>query len=98
MMIPHIIFVDNTPIFYDASPTQLCYLRCILICFKAVSSMRIDENETEIVPIGEGLNFFMNFQAIIMAVVFPLFLRNTWVCLWELASRQGTSWTLSIYH
>ena len=57
MMIPLIIFVDNTPIFYDASPTQLCYLRWILICFKAVSRLRINENETEIVPIGEGLKF-----------------------------------------
>lgn len=54
--ISHLQFVDDTMIFCDADVCQLGYLRCILSCFEAVSSLHINLAKSELFPVGEVSN------------------------------------------
>jgi hypothetical protein len=53
MVIFHLHFADDPLIFCDAGSIQLCYLRCILICFEEVSSLRINLSKSENVLVRE---------------------------------------------
>ena len=33
--------------------TQLCHLRCVLLCFEAVSGLKVNLAKSEITPIGD---------------------------------------------
>jgi hypothetical protein len=50
--ISHILFADDTLIFYVANLDYLCLLRCLFLCFEAVSGLRINLAKSELVPIG----------------------------------------------
>ena len=56
MVISHLLFINDILIFCNVNSIQLCYLRCILICFKAVSGLRINLSIYENLPIGEVMN------------------------------------------
>lgn len=51
-MISHLLFVDDTLILCDPEPDQIGYLKCILLCFEAVSGLKIYLSKTEMVPVG----------------------------------------------
>ena len=36
MVVSHLLFTDDTLIFYEPNVEQLCNLRCLLLCFEAV--------------------------------------------------------------
>jgi hypothetical protein len=42
MMVSHLLFVDDTLIFCDPNVDQFRDLRCLLLCFKAVSGLKIN--------------------------------------------------------
>ncbi len=42
LMVSHILFADDTLIFCGKDPTQLCYLKCILLFFEAISGLKIN--------------------------------------------------------
>jgi hypothetical protein len=48
----HLLFVDDTLIFYEANCEQLCNLRCLL-CFEAVSGLKVNLTKSEIVLVGD---------------------------------------------
>ena len=56
MMVSHLLFVDDTLIFYDVDPNQLVILREILTRFKEVLGLRINLGKSKLVPIGEVHN------------------------------------------
>ena len=53
LSISHLLFGDDTLIFYDADVEQLHNLRCLFFCFEAASGLKINLSKSEIVPIGE---------------------------------------------
>ena len=56
LMISNLLFVDNTLIFCDADVDQIGYLKCTLLCFEAVSGLRVNLGKSEMVPIGNVPN------------------------------------------
>lgn len=56
MSISHLLFVDDTLVFCDADKDQIHHLRCILLCFEAVSGLHINLAKSEMVPIGMVAN------------------------------------------
>jgi hypothetical protein len=50
--ISHFLFPDDTLIFYVADPDHLCHLRCLFLCFEAVSSLKINLAKLELVLVG----------------------------------------------
>ena len=56
LMISNFLFVDDTLIFCDADVDQIGYLKCTLLCFEAVSGLRVNLVKSEMVPIGNVSN------------------------------------------
>jgi hypothetical protein len=54
--ISHLLFVDDTLIFSEANPDHLCNLRCLFLCFEAVSGLRINLAKSEFVLVGNVIN------------------------------------------
>ena len=52
LLISHFLFADDTLILCGSTPEQIGYLRCILLCFEAVSGSRVNFSKSEMVPIG----------------------------------------------
>ena len=64
MSISHLLFTDDILVFCDADIDQIHHLRCILLCFEAVSGLHINLAKSEMVPIGmlaniESMDGFM---------------------------------------
>ena len=51
--ISHLLFADDTILFYDASREQLLYVRMVLIFFEAITGLKVNVGKREIVPVGE---------------------------------------------
>ena len=56
MIVPHLLFADDTLIFCNADPNQLVSLREILNRFEEVSRLRINLGKSELVLVGEVRN------------------------------------------
>jgi hypothetical protein len=56
LCISHILYADNTILFCDADLDQLIYVRIVLTCFEAVTSLRVNMAKSEMVPVGEVQN------------------------------------------
>lgn len=54
--ISHLLFADDTLILCDANDEQLRNLRRLLLCFEAVSGLRINLGKSEAIPVGEVAN------------------------------------------
>ena len=51
--VSHLLFADDTLIFYDANPSQLLFLRLVLTWFEAVYGLRINLGKSELVSVGD---------------------------------------------
>uniref|UniRef100_A0A2N9FW06 Reverse transcriptase domain-containing protein n=1 Tax=Fagus sylvatica TaxID=28930 RepID=A0A2N9FW06_FAGSY len=51
--VSHLLYANDTILFCDADLEQLLYIRMALTCFEAVTSLRVNMNKSEMVPIGE---------------------------------------------
>ena len=51
--ISHLLFVDDTIFFCDASREQLLSIRLTFSCFQAFTSLKVNVGKSEIVPVGE---------------------------------------------
>ena len=51
--VSHLLYADDTILFCDAHPEQLLYIRMILTCFEAVTSLKVNMTKSEMVPIEE---------------------------------------------
>ena len=54
--ISHLLFVDDTILFCDASRDQLLSIRLVLSCFQAFTGLKVNVGKSEIVPVGEVNN------------------------------------------
>lgn len=48
----HLLYVVNIIIFCEANVEQLIYLNWILIWFKAISSLKVNMEKSELIPMG----------------------------------------------
>jgi exonuclease III len=56
LVVAHSLFADDTLIFCEACPEQLRYVRLILLCFEAVSGLKINLGKSELMAVGEVEN------------------------------------------
>lgn len=54
--VSHLLFADDTIVFCNARVDQMRYLRCILLCFQALSGLKINLAKSEIIPVGDNEN------------------------------------------
>ncbi|XP_028067083.1 uncharacterized protein LOC114269911 [Camellia sinensis] len=51
--VSHLFYADDALIFCDAEEEHIGYLRCVLLCFEAVSGLRVNLAKSELIPVGE---------------------------------------------
>ena len=51
--ISHLLFADDTILFFDASRDQLLSIRLALTCFQAFTGLKLNVGKSEIVPVGK---------------------------------------------
>ena len=54
--VSHLLFADDTILFCDADVEQILHVRMLLLCFQAVTSLKVNVSKSELVPIGEVNN------------------------------------------
>jgi hypothetical protein len=54
--IPHLLFADDIFFFCGANPNHLHLLRCLLLCFEAVSGLKINLPKPALVLVGNVNN------------------------------------------
>ena len=52
LTISHLLYVDDTILFYDANPEQQMYLGWTLMQFEAIFGLRINLSKSKIIPVG----------------------------------------------
>ncbi|RVW38193.1 LINE-1 reverse transcriptase-like [Vitis vinifera] len=52
ILILHLLFADDTLVFCEASQDQMTYLSWLLMWFQACSSLRINLEKSELIPVG----------------------------------------------
>lgn len=53
MTVSYLLFDDGTILFNDAISKQPGYIRAVLLCFEAISRLRVNVSKNELVPVGE---------------------------------------------
>jgi hypothetical protein len=56
LCISHLLYVDDTILFYDAKLDQLLNIRMVLTCFEAVIGLRVNMAKSEMIPVGKVWN------------------------------------------
>ena len=61
VQVSHLLFVDDTLVFYKASQDQITYLCWLLMWFEAISRLRINLEKRELIPVErvENLNVLL---------------------------------------
>ena len=54
--VSHLLFADNTILFYDANEEQILHVRMLLLCFQAMTGLKVNTLKSKMVPIGEVPN------------------------------------------
>ena len=51
--VSHLLFVNDTIMFCDADEEQILHVRMLILCFQAVTGLKVNALKSEMVPIGE---------------------------------------------
>ena len=54
--VSHLLFADDTILFCNVDEEQILHVRMLLLCFQAVTGLRVNALKSEMVPIGEVPN------------------------------------------
>ena len=54
--VSHLLFADDTILFCDANEEQIVHVRMLLLCFEAVTGLKVNALKSKMVPIGEVPN------------------------------------------
>ena len=54
--VSHLLFLDDTILFCDASREQILSIRLVLTCFQAFTGLNVNVGKSEIAPVGEVRN------------------------------------------
>lgn len=54
--VSHLLFADDTLLFCDTDPGHMQTLKALLICFYAVSGLKVNRGKSEMVPVGDVRN------------------------------------------
>ena len=57
--VSHLLFADDTILFCNANDEQILHIRMLLLCFQAVTGLKVNALKSEMVPIGEVPNVFV---------------------------------------
>ena len=57
--VSHLLFVDDTILFCDANEEQIIHVRMLLLCFQAMTGLKVNALKSEMVPIEEVPNVFV---------------------------------------
>lgn len=49
----HLLFTDDTILFYDSVAKRILHIRMLLLCFQAMTSLRVTVSKSKLVPIWE---------------------------------------------
>ena len=69
LMVSHLLFTDDTLIFCDANIDQILILRMVLIWFEAVSGLKVNLDEFELVAVGAVHNMDLLDEFELVAVL-----------------------------
>ena len=51
--VSHLLLVDDTVLFCDADVKQILHIQLLLLCFQAMTGLKVNVQKSEMVPIGE---------------------------------------------
>jgi hypothetical protein len=104
MLVSHLLFADDTLIFCEPNAEQFRDLRCLLLCFEAVSGLKINLSKSEIVPVGvvgevEKLAIILGCGVASLPIKYlglPLGAKykdsNMWTCIIEKMENRLAGW------
>ena len=55
--VSYLLFADDTILFCDADVEQIFHVRMLLLCFQAVTGLKVNASKSELVPIGRSIMF-----------------------------------------
>ena len=54
--VSHLLFADDTLLFCEDDEEQLNFWKYIIMCFELVSDLKIDQQKSEVIPVGETMD------------------------------------------
>ena len=54
--VSHLLFANDMILFCDADEEQILHIQMLLLCFQAVTGLKVNALKSELVPIGEVPN------------------------------------------
>jgi hypothetical protein len=66
--VSHLLYANDTILFCDACLEQVSYIRRVLTCFEAVTSLHVNMSKSEMVPIGvvTNLSSLISFPVVLV--------------------------------
>jgi hypothetical protein len=91
----HLLYADNILIFCDASTAHLRYLRGLLLCFEATSSLKVNLAEAELIPVSNAIDVG-RLARLLQCEVATLPGQVPWFTVGRPPTRPSTSGTASL--
>jgi hypothetical protein len=107
VIVSHLLFADDTLVFCGANACQIRHIGALLVCFEAVSGLKVNLSKSVLVPVGSlgdvdplaGLlgcgtgNLPLKYLGLLLGASFKL--KTMWLKLEELMARRLAPWKRS---
>lgn len=71
LVVSHLFYTDDVLIFCGTDAAQMGYLRCVLLCFEAISRLTVNLAKSKMIPVSE-VGILLVFTAILECKVATL--------------------------